>query len=328
MTSSTKEVALTYFESINEVRALDDFRENNPLSQQTYQCLVGYYKFREKVYCCVEKANGQLCKHEHGKGWVAKKTDGTLTIMGNDCANDKFGADSKIFQDINHAENALRRQTRLAKILVHLEHRIERENTLKTLKQSLDDLRARVGALFEDIGPKTTKRLLDMARGRNADVFVLGVKYRIEVEDGHIKKERSTVSHRLGTLKGLDALSKEACTPIYVAIANVREAFEAAASLGERPNKGVVNALAGRLDQYDQIVRQVEALLKQEIQFNDNAMWLLCFLVDDRTERSHCARKAMHQAGIAGGREYAKSWLADQEAQLAAKLVVDKIEII
>ena len=55
---------------------------------------------REKVFCCVEKAKGQLYKHEHGKGWVAKKTDGTLTIMGNDCANDKFGADSKIFQDI------------------------------------------------------------------------------------------------------------------------------------------------------------------------------------------------------------------------------------
>ncbi len=328
MASSHKAAVLTYFESIDEIRALDNFRENNPLSQRTYECLVGYYKLREKVYCCVEKANGQLCKHEHGKGWVAKKTDGTITIMGNDCANDKFGADSKIFLDINHAENALRRQTRLAKILAHLEHREERENTLKTLRQSLDSLRTRVGALFEDIGPKTTKRLLDMARARNADVLVLGVKYRIYVEDGHTKKERSTVHHRLGTLKGLDALSKDMCTPIYVTIANVLEAFEAAANLGERPNKGVINALAGRLDQYDQIVRQVDALLKQEAQFNDNPMWLLCFLADDRTERSHCARRAMHQAGIAGGRDQAKSWLADQEARLAMQLGVDKIEIL
>lgn len=328
MASSPKAVVLTYFESIDEIRALDFFHENNPLSQQTYECLVGYYKLREKVYCCVEKANGQLCKHEHGKGWVAKKTDGTLTIMGNDCANDKFGADSKIFQDISHAENTLRRQTRLAKILTHLEHRDERENTLKTLKQSLDDLRGRISTLFEEVGPKTTKRLLDMARSRKADVLVLGVKYRTYVEDGHTKKERSTVHHRVGTLKGLDVLSKETCTPIYVAIANVLDAFEAAANLGERPNKGVIDALAVRLDQYDQIVRQVEALLKQEVQFNDNAMLLLCFLVDDRTERSHYARKAMHQAGIAGGRDHAKSWLADQEAQLTGQLGVDKIEIV
>lgn len=328
MNSSFNSVMVTCFESIGEIRALDNFRENNPLTMQSYDSLIGYYSLPEKVCCCVEKANGQLCKHEHGKGWVAKKVDGTLTIMGKDCANDKFGADSKLFQDIGHMQNALRRQARTAKIHVHLEHRNERERTLKALRQVLDDIRARIVTLFDDMGPKTAKCLLDMARRRNGDVVVVGVKYRDYVENGHPKRERSTVRHRLGTLKGLDALPRETFTPIYVAIANILDAFEAAAGLNERPSKGVINALAGRLDQYDHVLRQVDELVEQEAKFSGNSMLLLCFLVDDRAERSKCARKAMHQAGINGGRDYAKSWLVEQEVQLAAQLGVGKIEIV
>ena len=56
-------------------------------------------------------------------------------------------------------------------------------------------------------------------------------------------------------------------------------------------------------------------------------MLLLCFLVDDRGERSKCARIAMHQAEVSGSRDQAKSGLAEQEAQLAAKLGMDRIEM-
>ena len=247
--------------------------------------------------------------------------------MGKDCANDKFGADSKLFKDVGHMENALRRQTRLAKIYVHLEQRDEREQKLKAMRQSLDNLRVRISSLFDEIGPKTTKRLLDMVRTRNGDVVVVGVKYRDHIENGHARRERSTVRHRLGTIKGLDALGKESCTSIYIAIANILDAFEAAANLSERPNKGIINALASRLDQYDLVLRQVDALLEQEAQFGGNSMLLLCFMVDDRAERSKCARKAMHQADIAGGRDHAKCWLTEQETQLTEQLGVDKIEI-
>lgn len=327
MPVSTRSAPVTYFESIEQIRSIDGFREDNPLTLDSYHSLVGYYTFKERVYCCVEKANGQLCKHEHGNGWLVRKTDGSLTLMGRNCANDKFGADSTVFKDIHHAENALRQGARLSKIAGHLAHRAEREAKLKELSSELDQLSNRIADFLEEVGTKTAKRLLDMARRRNGDVFVTGVKYRESIERGQTARERSTIKHRLGSLNGLDVLPRETYTPLYIAISNIRLALCSAGELGEKPSKGVIDDLAGKLDRFDHTVRQVEALLQLETQFMENSMLLLCFLVDDRAERPKCARLAMHQNGVPGGKDQAKKWLADQEALLTAKLQMDRVEI-
>lgn len=327
MSVSIRSALITHFETIEQIRTIDGFRENNPLTLKSYHSLIGYYTFKERVHCCVEKANGQLCKHEHGNGWLVRKTDGSLTLMGRDCANDKFGADSTVFKDIHHAENALRREARISKIAIHLSNRTEREAKLEALLGELDRLSARIATFLDEAGSKTSRRLLDMARRRNGDVFVTGVKVRESLERGEITRERSTVQHRLGRFNGLDVLPKDSYMALYIGIANIRSAFIAAAELGGKPTKGVIDDLAGKLDRYDHIVREVEALLQLEIQFMKNSMLLLCFLVDDRAERPKCARLAMHQNGIPGGKDQAKKWLADQESMIIAELKMDKIEI-
>jgi hypothetical protein len=327
MSVSISSALVTHFETIEQIRTIDGFREDNPLTLASYHSLIGYYTFKERVHCCVEKANGQLCKHEHGNGWLVRKTDGSLTLMGRDCANDKFGADSTVFKDIHHAENALRREARISKIAIHLSNRTEREAKLEALSGKLDRLFARITTFLGEAGAKTSRRLLDMARSRNGDVFVTGVKIRESLERGEITRERSTVQHRLGRFNGLDVLSRDSYMPLYIGISNIHSAFTAAAKLGNKPSKGVIDDLAGKLDRYDHIVCEVEALLQLEIQFMKNSMLLLCFLVDDRTERPKCARLAMHQNGILGGKDQAKKWLADQESMIISELRMDKIEI-
>lgn len=327
MSVSIRSAQVTHFETIEEIRTIDGFREDNPLTLESYHSLIGYYTFKERVHCCVEKANGQLCKHEHGNGWLVRKTDGSLTLMGRDCANDKFGADSNVFKDIHHAENALRREARISKIAIHLSNRTAREAKLETLSGELDRLSARITTFLGEAGAKTSRRLLDMARSRNGDVFVTGVRIRVSRGRGEATRERSTVQHRLGHLSGLDVLSRDSYTPLYIGIANIRSAFIAAAELVDKPSKGVIDDLAGKLDRYEHIVREVEALIQLEIQFMKNSMLLLCFLVDDRAERPKCARLAMHQNGIPGGKEQAKKWLADQENMIISELRMDKIEI-
>lgn len=328
MPSQNNSAVVTCFDSLAEIQTLENFREGNPVNSTSYAGIVGHYSLPERLFCCVEKSNGQLCRHEHGNGWVVRKIDGSLTIMGKDCANDKFGTDSRIFKDINHAQNALRRQARLSKLHEHLALRDDRERDLKVQRQTLDAMRARTKAYLEELGPKVTQRLLGMARSRNGDVVVLGVKFRDYIEDGKPKKERSTVNHRLGTLAGLSCLSQEAYAPLYATIAAILDAFVDAGNLGETPRKGVVNALARRLDQYHQLVREVEALLVEETQLHSNQKLLLCFLVGDLSERARCARSAMHQAEVPGGRDQAKEWLNNQESLLAAGLGMHKIEIL
>ncbi|RJG02425.1 hypothetical protein [Noviherbaspirillum sedimenti] len=95
----------------------------------------------------------------------------------------------------------------------------------------------------------SSRRLLEMHRSRSADVVVTAVKYREYVEHGRTKQERSTFQHRLGTLKGLAILARESYTTVYIAIGNILAAFDAASNLSERPKKGEIDALAGRLSE-------------------------------------------------------------------------------
>jgi hypothetical protein len=259
--------------------------------------------------------------------WVVEKQDGTCTLMGKDCANDKFGADPKLIKDILNYTNAIKRQAKLSKILTHLEKRSERTRALCELRSALDGLHTRVQELLAEIGTQTTKRLQNMYRSRSGEVTVTAVKYREYVEDGRSKKERSVFTHRLGILNGLAVVSRESYTPIYIAISNILSAFDAAAKLSDQPKKGEVDALVGRLDDFERIMHQGRTLLECEAQFTGNNMELLCFLVDDRAERYKCARYAMHQSGVQGGKDNAKIWLSEREANLRQRLAVDQIDI-
>lgn len=320
-------ITVRCFESADEIRELKGYCEDNPLTKQTYRRLIGYYNLNEKLHCCLEKANGNLCRHEHGKGWVVEKQDGTFTLLGKDCANDKFGADPRLIKDIQHAMNTIKRQARLEKILIHLEKRAERTQALNELRANLDGLYSRAQAFLVEAGPQTSRRLLDMHRSRSPDVVVTMVKYREYVEHGQTKQERSIFQHRLGALSGLAILARESYTPIYIAIGNILAAFIAAASLSDRPKKGEIDALVGRLDDFDRVTAQGRALLWNETQFLENKQELLCFLVDDRAERYKCARTAMHQLGIQGGKDQAKAWLSKCEEGLLASLGADRLEI-
>jgi hypothetical protein len=325
--ASVADIAVRCFESAEEIRELTGYEEGNPLTMKSYRRLVGYYNLPVKMHCCLEKQNGNLCMHEHGKGWVVEKQDGTYTLLGKDCANDKFGADPKLIKDILNYTNAIKRQAKLAKILAHFERRTERIRALEELKSALDGLHSRVEALLDEIGAQTTRRLQDMFRSRSTEVIATAVRYRDYVEHGQTKHERSTFQHRLGVLNGLAIVARESYTPIYIAINNILAAFEAAAKLGDRPKKGEVDALAGRLDDFDRVMSQGRALLECEVQFASNNLVLLCFLTNDRGERYKCARFAMHKSGVQGGKDNAKAWLSKLDADLRTQLNIDHIEI-
>lgn len=321
------EAEIRCFESAEEIRDLNGFRDGNPLNKQSYRRLVGYYNLPEKLFCCMEKANGNLCKHEHGKGWVVEKTDGSHTLLGKDCANDKFDADPRLIKDIQLARNAIRRRTRLEKIYAHLEKRTERTRAIEELQAGLDSLYSRAQTFMSEIGQQTSRRLLDMHRSGSTGVSVTAVKFREYVEDGRTRQERSTFSQRLGVFTGLAILTRDSYTPIQVSISNIIMAFDAAVKLPDRPKKGEVEALVSRLDSFDHVMMQGRALLAEESKFFNSNMELLCYLVDDRSERYKNARFAMRHFGIQGNKDQAKSWLSSREAQLCAHLGIDRIEI-
>jgi hypothetical protein len=105
MEKSLKAEQLLGFATFEEIADLPVFLRDNPLTQENYKQIVGWYRLLEKRCCCVQRASGALCATPHNHGWVARLRDGSITILGGDCAKEKFGADSTVFRDIGLAQN-------------------------------------------------------------------------------------------------------------------------------------------------------------------------------------------------------------------------------
>lgn len=102
------------FDTIEEIKNHPGFRENNGVHKGNYKDLIGHYRFADEVKCCFQKDNGNLCGEDHKFGFVAILSDNSITIVGNNCAQEKFGADAKIKIDSGRYLKEQKRREKLA----------------------------------------------------------------------------------------------------------------------------------------------------------------------------------------------------------------------
>jgi len=320
-------VDIRTFTSPEEIRALPTFVESNPLTKATYKGLAGDYHFSEDVACCLKKDNGNLCLHLHRRGWLIELLDGTVTLLGNRCASTQFGLDSKLIADQSRYNNEKRRRERLASISHLMAQKSARLDQLSQLRTTLESLQARIKIFAAEFGPITKRQLIALARSGKPEVLIKGVKFRPYVdEQGRQKHERSVIQTTLGTLNGLDLLRPDSFYKLLGAIEDVVRAHSEAELLGERPKSPEVDQLAGRLGDFDRIVREGERLVALEAPLLNNNFLLLCYLVSDPSELDALMMKLMNDTGQVGGRKKARAWFAEKKQELAAVLGVDKIE--
>lgn len=328
MSTSSGSIEVRSFGSFEEIRAHRNFRDSNPITKATYRRIVGDYNFADEIHCCLQKENGKLCGELHKKGWVVERNDGTITVVGNMCAHEKFGADSRMISDRSRYLNEKRRLERLSLLAKQLEEKDSRLRRLVELKTSLQTLALGIGDFLSQIGPLTTRRLQDMVRTGQFQVVIGAVKIREEVDaKGKRHSERSVFRQALGSLGGLAVTSPQSFQTIYAAMSDITQAYVAAGELGAQPKSKELETLATRLNRFDQVVHDSQALHAQESAFRENEFFLLCFLTNDKSERYKSAKIAMHKSGASGSKDDAKAWLAAQEKLLREQLSVDAIEI-
>lgn len=313
---------------MDEIRLLSRFRENNPVNKDSYERIIGDYWFPDEVKCCREEPNGQLCGEGHKWGFVAKLKDGSITIVGNYCARDKFGADAKIKADRSKYLNEKRRRERFAKLGDLLAEKDARIARLEVLGDKLKEIQERIRGFLESQGERIRRRLHDMARSSNPTVFVHAVTYRDYIdEDGEKRKERRTAPVRLGTLSGLSIIGEHLFQSLYSSMRAIKRSFDAAEAITEDVKNAELDLLINTISDIDRIEIEIGRVEKEERLFFGNDFSLLCFLVDDKPERYKAARVFLERSGEVVGKDKAKSWLSEKEQEIRKTLNADKIEI-
>lgn len=327
MTQGQQTQDLVCFDNFEQIRELKGYRPDNPLTVENYSRILGWYQFPKRCACCVRRESGTLCRTLHNNGWVALLQDGSVTILGRNCANDKFGADSSVFKDISLAINSIKARQRADRLRNLLSKRDEFESRLTESSGKLLVARKRIDAFLAEIGPTFAKRILAMARAGHSAVMVDAVRVRHYEEDGQAKKESSTFKHRLGNLDGVSVLNNHQYIQLSISISNIRQAFTAAAGM-QSLTRRTQAALTTRLEECEPVLQRAAVIEEQLERFFRNSHLLFCFITDERGERSKLARLAMRQVGVGGGRDQAKEWLLAQEQALIQQLGVQTIRIL
>jgi hypothetical protein len=174
MGTPTSTIELLSFGEFDQIVALPGYRLDNPLCQDNYQKILGWYRFPEKRMCCVQRPGGTLCGTPHNHGWVAELKDGSVTILGADCANDKFGTDSAVFKDIGLALNAKKERERQQRLDHLLGQGADYERRLQDAIARIKAARRRIDDLLDSIGANFRSRIEQTAKSGNATVVVEG----------------------------------------------------------------------------------------------------------------------------------------------------------
>lgn len=321
------------FESYEQIRQeVDGFLDNHPISKLTYAQIVGDYNLSDEVRCCFQKENGKLCETEHKRGWVARLKDGTATIIGNHCAEDKFGADSRLISDRSRYINEKKRRERLDTLRQLLEQKDERLGRLAELRKLVMALESRVKVITDPLGVLVQRRLKDMIRTRRTDVAVTAVKNRPYVDaQGRHKTERSTFVQSLGRLAGVDLAARGTYADFHDSINDIVCTYQRAAELAAAEDllkcSKEVEKVSSKLQAFDRVVQEAERLLSLEEPFFSNNFVLLCFLTDNKEERQKAAKVALRRLKKGDHSGPIEIWLAAQDKAIAAQLDVDSIEI-
>jgi len=317
------------FSSPDEIRELPNFVENNPLTKVTYKGLAGDYHFGEDVECCFQKENGNLCLHSHRRGWLIELLDGTVTLLGKNCASAQFSLESKLIGDRKLYNNEKRRKQSLAALKELVAQKPIRLEQLGQMRSQLESLKSRTNALISDFGENTRRQLITLGRSGKPDVLVKGVKLRPYVDDnGKQKQERSVIQVKLGSFNGLALIQPESFYQLFQSMRDVSTAYDEAETIEDSSKASEVDRLVNKLGDVERILREGEQLLALESSFTNNNFELLYYVVQDHRELEAIMVKLMNDAGQVGGRKKSRGWFADKHQQLLEQLGVDKIERI
>lgn len=316
------------YHSITDITSIEGFRDERPLNKENYDRIIGDYLLDVEVKCCFEKSNGILCNEGHKFGYIARLKDETVTIVGNMCAKDKFGADAKIKADRSRYVNEKRRLKRLGTVKKMLSDRIERLKVIHEIRGELNKVIANRDTFLRKVGPVVNNRLVDMSRTGNNAVVITAVNLRnYKDEDGITKVERRTTQSTIGRIEGTAIFNPVNFDSVHSALRAVEKTYELVSAIEDDVKSSELDYISNQLGKFELARIEAKNIVDASIAFFKNDFSLLCFIVGDRAERYKAARVAIDQKGIDGGKETAKQWLHEYEQTLKRNLKADRLEV-
>lgn len=322
MTDEMRPAGTRQFSTIAEIESYPGFLPDNPVSLERYASIVGPYSLNyptEQMACCVQNPGGGLCRQGHGKGWMVKLKDESASIIGVDCAEEKFGVDSSVFHDIKRAINEIDRLDTEARLQELLATRDMRFAEIDRVIDRLEQVEIRISAIRDELGRVGWQALEFLQRAGSGQVAARGITPTKRDPDGDIIQYEINITVPIGTVTGIAACAPGAVSGQVSNLRALRMQYAGAErALADNQNRAFKEINATLAD-HPRRIADATALIQAAAALDSNNFAPLCYVICDKAERIRVAKVALARMGKPGGKDPARDWLSESDRLLCEK---------
>lgn len=316
------------FSASGEYRSLDGFKEGNPVTAERYFGIVGDYEHSDcEEKCCFQKENGNLCGREHKFGYVVQLRDQSFSIIGNHCAQTRFGAESTLRIDISKFKEKREREETLDSIAELLVRKGDIMESVCRALTSSAAARREIKSFEQRIGSDLAGVLHDMGRTQVTAVTVTGVQIREYTNEHREKKEeRLHVPVTAGWLRGLAAFTMLRLYSSEGRRSAIERAFAEAKQADSRTSVTELKGVLARLREWSDVIKEAGKIRDLTDSFFNSEIYCIAYLTTDSRYRYEPVRIYLERKGEAHSKEKAKLWLRDASEALKRANKVQRLK--
>lgn len=185
-----------YFTDFNAVRAREHFDLDAEISLETFERLVGAYRFTQEVICQV-RGPGGVCHQKHKKGCLGVMKDGREALIGSTCANKYFKSDVRFIQEKKRIDAEIEHQRILGKYHALLERKGDLASAIRELNWESLQLNALMNDWYKKFQPGPLRFIYNAQKTANWHIFIEleTIKTETYIEDGQEKTREVSQWH-------------------------------------------------------------------------------------------------------------------------------------
>ncbi len=266
-----------------------------PMPKENFQAITGVCMFpaTDWVTCQLTVDGGEMCRQEHGKGWIMQRTDEVEGFIGQDCAKKHFGKDHAFSKEAARARREVRTDELVARLKSLLADQARRERLQDGFERQ-QQLRRDVRRI-RDLLPNSVKnRLHEMSKTGNRSVQVQ-FEYRelIEDKDGKEREVTKWERRQIGSVTSPSAIDIAAVDRLAERFRSARAALEYADPNAERTEKEL-RTWVQSIEDIEPCEADVDETAESLESFGQlENLKLLCWICRDSSQQIQVARAAL-----------------------------------
>lgn len=302
---------------IEYFRTPQDAREAHPrldldaaMPKEAFDAITGVYSYdRAHFVICQLEINGQICRQEHGKGWIMRRTDGVEGYIGKDCAHEHFKKDHAFTNAVAHARRQVRTGALIERLRCLLDDPLRRDRIVDGFERQRALLREirRIRDLLPFVVKETLERVAK--GGRNAVWLEFEYLEKDEDKDGNVFEVSRWRPETIGVVDSPSSIDLGRVDSIGEAFRAALTAYDYAKPSPEHPYRTLLG-WAESLEALDRCESDLDELSNGLESFlRPMNLQLLCWLCRKESDQVDTVQAVLRLTGSpAGGMAARSAW--------------------